>query len=462
MTDRQRKYFIVGFIIANLLLSLLAIYLYTQRMQDNTIINRPDPKFVVSSWEFPDENGQGIEGIDFFENSSGSWQDSGISILPSGDMSFDWNASVGMKLRCYFWLDPDFVGATSLENGKNFFRFTATVHNVIGDLVYSKQNFTYVSSEEVFTLYLYTYEQVLNFLPQSSASPYNLTLSYDIWYVAEGSTNATLYFEGADEYPTFTFSKTGGTQGISGGVYQITTSTTGYTQYFGIDQFSSQASIYTSVIFRPTTVSGGYRFQPIIYFYQKTDLDVGSHWALSLFWYPSGLYLYNNSANGDTPDAEQLTATVPIVNHQYRMILANYGTETLVDVYDLTADGSIYSGNTTTISYDAQSLYAAFGQYASGSTGAVGTYDNFTLYGFSFPPDWVSTYLPLIFIVPLLPIEQTFAGGSLLILLGMVMVVAAPMYLVKGGKDELSNDKFFYFCVAFIFGWSLIIAVIMP
>jgi len=50
----------------------------------------------------------------------------------------------------------------------------------------------------------------------------------------------------------------------------------------------------------------------------------------------------------------------------------------------------------------------------------------------------------------------TWALDVFLILLGMFMVPASTLYLVKGGKDNMSMDKVFYFIVAFLFGWGLI------
>ena len=54
-----------------------------------------------------------------------------------------------------------------------------------------------------------------------------------------------------------------------------------------------------------------------------------------------------------------------------------------------------------------------------------------------------------------IPIDET-ALNWFLIILGMFMVPASTLYLVKGGKNNMSTDKVFYFIVAFLFGWGLI------
>lgn len=45
----------------------------------------------------------------------------------------------------------------------------------------------------------------------------------------------------------------------------------------------------------------------------------------------------------------------------------------------------------------------------------------------------------------------------LIIFGGLVMIPASTLYLVKGGKDEMSSDKLFYGLIAFAIGWALVI-----
>jgi len=45
---------------------------------------------------------------------------------------------------------------------------------------------------------------------------------------------------------------------------------------------------------------------------------------------------------------------------------------------------------------------------------------------------------------------------------GLIMIPASTLYLVKGGKDEMSSDRFFYFIIVFIIGWALLLGGIMP
>lgn len=54
------------------------------------------------------------------------------------------------------------------------------------------------------------------------------------------------------------------------------------------------------------------------------------------------------------------------------------------------------------------------------------------------------------------------ATSNLLILGGMIMIPASTMFLVKGGKNELSFDKFFLFLIVFVMGWAFVIGGILP
>lgn len=195
--------------------------------------------------------------------------------------------------------------------------------------------------------------------------------------------NKTMYFETGDPYNGFshwTYAYGGGTQGPSDGYYIIDTDSGEY-QYFGYDEFVNHSLITTEVIFRPTGISGTYKFQIIGYFYQKTALESNTHWALLIEWTSSGLTLYHNTANGGTPSTTNLVATAPVDSHFYRCVLKNSGESSFVGIYDITpaSEATIYNGNVTTISYDARSLYAGFGEYCTSGVNTWGRWDNYTI-----------------------------------------------------------------------------------
>jgi len=70
------------------------------------------------------------------------------------------------------------------------------------------------------------------------------------------------------------------------------------------------------------------------------------------------------------------------------------------------------------------------------------------------PPAWQEAGTAIIrFEVPI------FTGSldALIIFAGLIMIPASTLYLVKGGKDEMSGEKFFFGLIAFTIGWALVI-----
>ncbi len=68
------------------------------------------------------------------------------------------------------------------------------------------------------------------------------------------------------------------------------------------------------------------------------------------------------------------------------------------------------------------------------------------------PPEWnIVGEAELIFSVP---IDES-GLNILLIFLGLFMIPASTLYLVKGGRSEASMDKLFFGLIAFVIGWAL-------
>jgi hypothetical protein len=59
-------------------------------------------------------------------------------------------------------------------------------------------------------------------------------------------------------------------------------------------------------------------------------------------------------------------------------------------------------------------------------------------------------------------ISELWGFNTAFIILGLVMIPASALYLVRGGKDAMNGDKLFFGLVVFFMGWALIIGVITP
>ena len=139
-------------------------------------------QFVLASWDFPDEYGQGLNLFGFYENSTGSWLSfTGSVYEPDQSYIINWNTSGSIMLRCYAFLNSTLTGAIDEADGKNYQQ-----HNVIvtsgGQTVFSQQNFTFYNFEDLADpMWYYGYEVVLNFLPQTG-SLYTVTVTYEVFY----------------------------------------------------------------------------------------------------------------------------------------------------------------------------------------------------------------------------------------------------------------------------------------
>ena len=157
-------------------------------------------QFVLASWDNPDEYGQGIDGVRFYENSTSAWlaapwythyypdyhEELGTFYYLGYEQDnyfLNWSAGVCMKLRVYDWINMTLVGAETVEQGKNFLRNSVSV-TLASEIVFSQQNFTFYSCgwiPEYGDIAVYQYEVILDFLP-STGGIYTLTITYEIFF----------------------------------------------------------------------------------------------------------------------------------------------------------------------------------------------------------------------------------------------------------------------------------------
>jgi hypothetical protein len=141
---------------------------------------KPQCRFVISSWSYPDSYGQGICEINIAGNSTGSWVVTDI-LYPSGNTTvFPWNATVGIRINVYTYLNQTLTGAASLADGKRFQRHNVTVM-AEGQMIWSQSNFTYYGSWPTSPNWKYIYYVTLGFLPVSGMT-YTATITYEVFY----------------------------------------------------------------------------------------------------------------------------------------------------------------------------------------------------------------------------------------------------------------------------------------
>ena len=147
------------------------------------IISVPQAKaqFVLASWTGPDEYGNGFNGFEVYGNSTGSWVQVGGAYNATDAHDIEWEVGVGIKLRCWTFLNSTKVGATDTADGKNYLQHNVTVTN-FGETIFSQQNFTYFFvSDTLDPIWLYGYEVVLNFIPEYGQI-YTVTIIYEVYY----------------------------------------------------------------------------------------------------------------------------------------------------------------------------------------------------------------------------------------------------------------------------------------
>lgn len=142
-------------------------------------------KFIIAAWSEPDEYGQCIEAFDILENSSSTWEEiPGCPFMIDTDPNiFNWTAGVAIKLTCYTWFNSTLTGATTGTLGRNYQRHNVTVTDNLGYTVFSKQNFTWYSTDTGIDppMWFYEYYIVLNFLPLAGEY-YTVTVIYEVFW----------------------------------------------------------------------------------------------------------------------------------------------------------------------------------------------------------------------------------------------------------------------------------------
>jgi len=155
-------------------------------------------QFVIASWDFPDEYGQGIDAVKCYENSTGDWvaapyythyypdyyEELGtFYFLPhyQNYYFYNWSAGASIKIRVNTLLNSTLTGATDLADGQNYHKHSVVVTH-LGTTIFSQDNFTYLESDDLGApMYWYAYIVILNFIP-ADGQIYMVTITYEVFY----------------------------------------------------------------------------------------------------------------------------------------------------------------------------------------------------------------------------------------------------------------------------------------
>lgn len=173
---------VLALLILFLTFSLMMVHVDNKVQTKSTPTPNGQSQFVLAEWEYPDEHGQGIEGLEIYDNSTGSWV-SAFTCDYDETLSFDWNYSIGYKLRCYSWFNSSFMLLDWPDEGKNYIRHNITVSLFNGTTIFSQQNFTYAGGQSVppNPMWKYWYDVVLNFLPVQG-NIHTVIVTYEVYY----------------------------------------------------------------------------------------------------------------------------------------------------------------------------------------------------------------------------------------------------------------------------------------
>ena len=179
---------------ACVVLALLCLVLVAtvQQQPVTSELEKANPQFIITGWDFLDEYGQGIESVSLWQNSTGTWGPVTGKQYYYESHAFDWefvNASI--KLRCYFLMNRTLTNTEGSETNApmtNVQRHDISVTNFNGTILFSQQNFTHIASYPGTsygydsTVWYFVYDVVLNFLPNTYGEIYTATMNYEVWW----------------------------------------------------------------------------------------------------------------------------------------------------------------------------------------------------------------------------------------------------------------------------------------
>lgn len=399
-----------------LVLSLPAVtYIAPQSKPDHSL-------FVLSSWDYPDEYGQGIDAIRLWQYLSGSWQ----SLTPfdygnTGNDTFVISETGPLTVQVKGYVNATHVGASTLAEGQNYVRHSALVTTPSNISVFSLQNFTYVTATDSLSpMFYYFYNATLNFTPQP-ATIYTCEITMETARPIFSSENST-----------------------ASQVWKWKNDVSSWVDDTA-DFNSITAATDVVPLQNPPTQNDSYYFGSDTKFTSMwiNITQAGDHTAYLRWEYYNGTG-WSELTNGPTGYQETLEVSGMQLfswDMPYNWTQVSVNGETYYYIRIFVESGQ----NQMMDNCQATHGFLNFVTWNWSQSGYVDTAQEMTLI-FDSP---VST-------------SQLWTLNAWYIVLGMILVPASGLYLVYGGRKNLSSDKVFYALIAFMIGWGLIVGGILP
>lgn len=159
-----------------------------------TRLPQTNAQFVIAAWEgFPDELGQGIYGVTFWENSTGSFinilnPDTGISLwYPENTTTAELNYTANTALRVaprvlLNYTNLGLAHPSDFDLGRNFVRVGVELF-AAGTSLFSQQNLTYDDLGGLYEtgLWWYVYVGIVN-VTLGPGTIYTVRFIYEVFY----------------------------------------------------------------------------------------------------------------------------------------------------------------------------------------------------------------------------------------------------------------------------------------
>lgn len=416
--DEMNKQKIAAFVLVVLMFAVFPITA-DQPIQNDSV------KFIVSEWDHPDEYGQGIAGFYVKENSTGSFLNiqnpyTGIDFCyPENTTVYELNhtATTSLMFDVRVFLNYTELGLTHPDDfdlGINYIRLSIEMSIPTASL-FSQQNFTYDSlgGLQETGIWWYSYEVVANVLLEGGRI-YTIDIDYEIYVTSD---------EWEFSAPV-----------VASGGNHTGTSTNNYTDTHSQD--STFYYTYDSVAPGATDVT--------------LDFTVPSTWTISQINVSSYAHCRSDDGSATTKDITIWTG------------------KTWSDRGDLAEDNSVpYDDGSTWVNWTGtnEALWNSTSgnvtiKFDVADSDQVFLYVDYVEIRFNRTVSQWTNIAEMEFVASVHIHE--WGLNTAIIIIGLILIPASTIYLVKGGRDELSSDKFFYFLIMFFIGWALFIGVILP